>query len=72
MQVKISLSMLMNYEQVVNMSKEYFEQLKDTDCEDIMWTDEKFHIIEKYLDYSDILDNDGEFKDVSVSKFNSK
>jgi len=71
MKVEIKCSQVVYYNQVVEMSKEDYQTLKDTDS-DIMDTDPEFFLLEKYLDFSDVFDRNNELSDIDVFEYKEK
>lgn len=69
--VTIQAKKLLHYEQEVEMEEADYEKVKHLTYDDVnQWLKpdkEAYNIIDKYLNYSDVVDSDDEFKDVSVS-----
>ncbi len=62
--VRIMFSQKVKYDQQVEMSQEDFDALKDLD-DDISEVSPERHIIDKYVDYTEVLDA-GDLEDVCV------
>ncbi len=69
--VIIEAKQVFHFNQEVEMDEEDFENVKHLKMDNVCgWHDadiEAYNILEKYINFSDIVDNDNEFTDVSLN-----
>lgn len=70
MQVNIKCKQVIHYDQIVEMTKEHYEQLKDLDMEDISDREyeDEYYLLQRYINTRDVIGFDDEYKDVQVIK----